>query len=74
MQDPRIAENSVLTVAGIVVALLLILSACAPEPRSAARQGVPVAGLTDHNAGYFTGADPDFPRLSESGGGGAGGD
>ena len=72
MQDPRTEENNVLTVAGIVVALLLILSACGPEPRSAARQGVPVVGLSSHNLDYFTGADPDFSHSGESSGGGAG--
>ena len=70
MQDPRIAESNVLALAGAVVALLFILSACTPAPRSAARQGISVAGVVDHNAQYFTGADPAFSHAGESSGAG----
>ena len=69
MENPKTAENNGLAMAGIVVALLFILAACSPAPRTSADRGVPMAGLFDHNSGYFTGADPAFPHSGESGGG-----
>ena len=70
MENPKTAENNGLAMAGIVVALLFILSACSPAPRSSADRGVPMAGLFDHNSGYFAGADPAFSHSNESGGAG----
>jgi len=64
--------------AAIVVVLLLALSACTanPPPRSYAQPGVPSTYTRQvHDAAYYTGADPAFPRTGKAnGGGGAGGE
>jgi hypothetical protein len=69
------AGTSVL--AAIVIVLLLVLSGCtaAPPPRGYAQTGVPSTYTRQiHDAAYYTGADPAFPRTGKASGGGAGGE
>jgi hypothetical protein len=63
--------------AAVVIVLLLALSGCTanPPPRSYAQPGVPSTYTRQvHDAAYYTGADPAFPRTGKASGGGAGGE
>ncbi|TDH59966.1 hypothetical protein E2C06_24525 [Dankookia rubra] len=63
--------------AAIVIVILLALSACTatPPPRSYAQPGVPSTYTRQmHDAAYYTGADPAFPRTGKASGGGSGGE
>ena len=58
---------------GMAALLLTTLSACTPTPapRSYAQPGVPSTNTRQvHDAAYYTGADPAFPRTGKSSGGG----
>ena len=60
---------------GMAAILLTALSACTatPAPRSYAQPGVPSTHTRQiHDAAYYTGADPAFPRTGKSSGGGGG--
>ena len=62
---------------GTAALLLTMLSACtaAPAPRSYAQPGVTSTYTRQiHDAAYYTGADPAFPRTGKSSGGGSGGE
>ena len=61
--------------AAIVVILLMTLSGCTanPAPRSYSQPGVPSTYTRQiHDAAYYTGADPAFPRTGKAGGGAGG--
>jgi hypothetical protein len=58
---------------GMAALLLTTLSACTttPAPRGYAQTGVPSTYTRQiHDAAYYTGADPAFPRTGKSSGGG----
>ena len=63
---------------GMAALLLTTLSACTatPAPRGYAQPGVPSTYTRQiHDAAYYTGSDPAFPRTGKaSGGGGSGGE
>ena len=58
---------------GMAALLLTTLSACTatPAPRGYAQPGVPSTHTRQlHDAAYYTGADPAFPRTGKGGGSG----
>jgi hypothetical protein len=60
---------------GMAALLLTALSACTttPAPRGYAQTGVPSTYTRQiHDAAYYTGADPAFPRTGKASGGGGG--
>ena len=60
---------------GMAALLLTTLSACTttPAPRSYAQSAVPSTYTRQiHDAAYYTGSDPAFPRTGKSSGGGGG--
>jgi len=76
MERPSSGAEGAPVLAAIVVIILLALSACtaSPAPRSYAQPGVPTDGTRQvHDAAYYTGADPAFPRTGKTSGGGGGG-
>ena len=70
-------EVGVPVLAAVVVVILLALSGCTPNPppRGYAQPTVPSTYTRQvHDAAYYTGADPSFPRTGKSSGGGSGGE
>jgi len=66
-----------LALVGMAALLLTTLSACTatPAPRGYAQPGVQSTYTRQmHDAAYYTGADPAFPRTGKSSGGGSGGE
>jgi hypothetical protein len=73
MEQFRSDVRSALTLVGMAALLLTTLSACtaAPAPRGYAQPIVPSTHDRQiHDAAYYTGADPAFPRTGKSSGGG----